>query len=200
MKKLLIGTKNPGKVHEFSLFLKEFSLVSLRDIGIDQDVNETGETFEENSQKKALYYSQLSGLPTLSDDGGLEIDALNGAPGVKSRRWLGYEASDEELKTHLRKIIDTLAENKRTARFTTVVSFALPDGSIWSERGEVRGLLMDNGKTKDFPGYPFRSYFYLPEIEKYYYESELTLSERNRYNHRHIALSHLLPKIRQHIV
>lgn len=199
MQKLLIATKNPGKIHELSLFLKDLPVVSLRDIGIDDDVDEDGNTFEENSQKKALFYATRSGLPSLSDDGGLEIDALNGQPGVKSRRWLGYEAGDEELKNHLRSVIDSLPEDNRTARFTTVVSFALPNGNVWSHRGEVTGMLLDNGRTKDIEGYPFRSYFFLPQINKYYYETELTPDERKRFNHRHIALSKLLPIIRQHI-
>lgn len=200
MRKLLVATKNPGKLHEFSLFLSGFDLVSLNTLGIVDDVEEDLETFEENSQKKALFYSKLSGLPTLSDDGGLEIDALGGQPGVKSRRWLGYEATDEQLKKHLRDVLETLPNEKRTARFTTVVSFALPDGTVWSERGEVSGVLQDNGKTKDFKGYPFRSYFYLPQIQKYYYESDMTLEEREMYNHRHIALLKLLPVIKDHLI
>lgn len=199
MKKLLIATKNPGKLHEFSIFLKEFNVISLEDIGIREDVEEDGSTFEENSQKKALFYSKLSGLPSLSDDGGLEIDALHGEPGVKSRRWLGYEGTDEELKNHLKKVMMSLPDDKRSARFTTVVSFALPSGSIWSERGEVQGILQDNGNTRDFEGYPFRSYFYLPEIQKYYYETDMTEEERNVYNHRHIALSKLLPIIKREL-
>lgn len=199
MQKLLIATKNPGKIKEFSSFLKDFDIVALSDIGISDDVSEDGKTFKENSQKKALFYAKLSGIPSLSDDGGLEIDALGGQPGVKSRRWLGYEASDEELKQHLRKVIDSLPEDKRYASFTTVVSFALPDGNVWSERGEVKGVLQDNGNTKDFEGYPFRSYFYLPELSKYYYETELTKDELKAYNHRHIALSKLIPVIKYHL-
>lgn len=157
MKKLLIATKNPGKLKELSAFLKGFDVVSLNDIGISEDVVEDGKTFEENSQKKALFYAKLSGLPSLSDDGGLEIDALNGEPGIKSRRWLGYEATDEELKDHVRKVILTLPKDKRSARFTTVVSFALPDKRVWSERGEVKGILSVETKGKDMKGYPFRS-------------------------------------------
>jgi len=195
MRKLLIATKNPGKLHEFSIFLTEFDIVSLSDIGIDKDVDEDGKTFEENSQKKALFYAKLSGFPSLSDDGGLEIDALGGQPGVKSRRWLGHEGTDEELKTHLWKVMNSLPLDTRSARFTTVVSFALPTGQVWSERGEVKGILMDNGKTRDFVGYPFRSYFYLPQIQKYYYESELSPEEQKRFNHRHIALMKLFPTI-----
>lgn len=199
MKKLLIATKNPGKLSELSSFLKEFGTVSLLDIGIDDDVVEDGTTFEENSQKKALYYASISKLPTLSDDGGLEIDALNGEPGVRSRRWLGYEGTDEELKEHLRNVIASLPENNRTARFTTVLSFALPDGQVWSERGEVLGTLSLNTKGKDLKGYPYRSYFYLPQIKKFYHESDLSNDEIKLVNHRHHALTKILPIIRNHL-
>ena len=150
MQKLLIATKNPGKLTELSEFLKEFETVSLTDIGIDEDVEEDGKTFEENSQKKALFYANRSHLPTLSDDGGLEIDALGGQPGVRSRRWLGHEGTDEELKAHLRDVIKNLPEDKRSARFTTVLSFALPSGQVWSERAEVLGELSLNTRGKDF--------------------------------------------------
>jgi len=99
VKKLLIATKNQGKVGEFKEFLKDlpFKIVSLKDLKIKEDIDEDGKTYEENSQKKALFFAKLTNLPVISDDGGIEIDALNGAPGVRSRRWLGYEATDEEL-------------------------------------------------------------------------------------------------------
>ncbi|OGH16878.1 MAG: hypothetical protein A3C97_02300 [Candidatus Levybacteria bacterium RIFCSPHIGHO2_02_FULL_37_11] len=99
MKKLLIATKNQGKLKEISDFLSDLPLqtVSLSDIGIEDDFEETGKTYKENSQNKAIFYAKKSGLPAIADDGGIEINALNGAPGVKSRRWLGRKASDEEL-------------------------------------------------------------------------------------------------------
>ena len=87
-KKLLIATNNPGKLKEYKKLLKDLPLkiVSLKNLGIKNKVDENAKTFEENAVKKAEFYSQLTGLPTLSDDGGLEIDYLNGEPGVKSRR------------------------------------------------------------------------------------------------------------------
>src|SRR5882762_3706118 len=99
MKKLLIATTNKGKLQEIGEFLKDLSvqLVSLKDVGITQDVEEDGQSYEENAQKKALFYSKVSKLPAVADDGGLEINALGGAPGLKSRRWLGHEGTDEEL-------------------------------------------------------------------------------------------------------
>ena len=198
MKKLLLATRNPGKQLELSAFLVSFKVASLADVGIDDEVEEDGKTFEDNSQKKALFYARLSGLPTISDDGGLEIDALNGEPGVRSRRWLGYEGTDQELREHLRKVVASLPYDRRSARFVTVVSLALPDGQIWSERGEIAGVLKEPESRDHMEGYPFRSFFYLPEIKKFYHESELNPSEMKVYNHRYKAIRKLFPLIKKH--
>jgi len=197
MKQLLLATTNKGKIEEIGNFLKDLSiqLVSLKDVGLTLDVKETGKTYKENSQKKALFYARLSGLPSISDDGGLEITALNGAPGIKSRRWLGYEADDEELIEYMKKVAKELPENNRSAKFVTVVSFALPDGRVWSERGEVKGIIAREPHLKFLKGYPYRSFFYLPEIKKFYHESELTQEETKKYNHRYKAIFSLRPKI-----
>src|SRR3989344_1901983 len=106
MKKILIATKNKGKIAELSSFISKlnFKVLSLKDVGIKEDVEETATSYEENSKKKALFYAKRSGLPAISDDGGLEISALGGAPGIKSRRWLGYEAKDKELIEYMKKI------------------------------------------------------------------------------------------------
>lgn len=190
MKKLLIATKNPGKVAEISKFLKDLKLetVSLKDLGIKQDIEENEKTYEANSRKKALFFSKLSNLPTIGDDGGLEIDFLNGEPGIKSRRWLGYEATDEELIEHLKKVAKTIPQNNAGARFVDFISFAMPDGHIWSNGGELRGIVKYNPKLRILRGYPFRSFFYIPEIKKYYHENELDEEEEKIYNHRYKAL------------
>src|SRR3990167_2037422 len=113
MKKLLIATTNTGKLREYKDFLSDLpvKLVSLKDIGITDDVEEKGKTYEENSRAKALFYARKSGLPAISDDGGIEIHALNNEPGIKSRRWLGYEASDEDLVKHMIQVSQKLPEN-----------------------------------------------------------------------------------------
>lgn len=190
MKKLLIATKNPGKIAEISKFLKDLKLeiISLKDLGGKQDIEENEKTYEANSQKKALFFAKLTNLPAIGDDGGLEINALGGEPGLKSRRWLGYEASDEELIEHLKKISKTLPKNNLGARFVDVISFALPDGRVWSSGGEVKGIIKYNQNLKILKGYPFRSFFYIPEIEKYYHENELDEEEEKIYNHRYKAL------------
>jgi XTP/dITP diphosphohydrolase len=193
MKKLLIATRNRGKVGEFKEFLKglPFTIVSLKDLNIIQDIEEDGKTYQENSQKKALFFAKLSNLPTIADDGGIEIVALNNEPGIRSRRWLGYEATDEELIRHMLKISKALPKDNRQAFFRTVVSFALPNGKVWSVNGEVEGEISDKPYLKLLKGYPYRSFFFLPKINKFYHEGELTPKEQKLYNHRYKAVQKL---------
>lgn len=199
MKKLLIATTNPGKVRELSEFLKDLpiELVSLANVGIDQDVEEDGKTYQENAEKKAKFYAKLSGLPAVADDGGLEIDALNGEPGIHSRRWLGYAATDKELVDHMIKVAKELPADNRKARFITVDCLALPSGEAYCEEGTVDGIIAEKPLLKLLEGYPYRSFFYLPKVQKYYHESELTDEEMKQYNHRYMAIEKLKTKIRE---
>lgn len=197
MKKLLIATTNKGKIKELTEFLSDLpvQLLSLKDAGITVDVEEKGQNYEENSRAKALFYSNKSGLPAIADDGGLEISALGGAPGLHSRRWLGYSATDEELIRHLSKVAKELPDKNRDAYFRTVISFARPDGKVWSVGGEVKGIIAKKPLSKILKGYPYRSFFFLPDIDKYYHESELTSEEEKLYNHRYKAIQKLKPII-----
>jgi XTP/dITP diphosphohydrolase len=201
MQKLLIATKNKGKIKEIGNFLKDLpvQLVSLKDVGITEEVVEDGTTYEENSRKKALFYANLSHLPSISDDGGLEIDALGGMPGLKSRRWLGYEGTDEELMEHLQKVSRKLPEENRYAKFITVVTFALPSGRYWSKKGVVCGIIAKEPHKKILRGYPYRSFFYLTDIQKFYHENELTEDETREYNHRWKAINALKQIIKKEL-
>lgn len=200
MQQLLIATTNKGKVQELRQFLSDLpvKLVSLADVGIVNDVEEDGETYEENSQKKALFYAEKSGLPAIADDGGLEIDALGGLPGIKSRRWV-RDGSDEAIITHMRGIAKRLPKDNRNARFVTVVSFALPNGNVWSGKGTVDGIIAKRPLMKLLHGYPYRSFFFLPTIQKYYHESELPEEQMKKYNHRLQAIQKLMPVIVKHL-
>lgn len=196
--KLLIATRNAGKLKEISSFLKDLPLriVSLNDIGITDDIEETGKTYKENSQLKALFYSKKSGLPAIADDGGIEILALKGAPGIKSRRWLGKDSTEEKIIKRMIKLAKDLPNNKRKAVFKTVISFALPNGKIYSAEGEVEGIIAKKPYPKTLKGYPYRSFFYLPKIKKYYHEDQLTNEEQRMYNHRYKSIQKLKPILR----
>ena len=197
MNKLLIATTNPGKLREYSDFLSDMpvQLLSLNDVGIIDDVEETGKNYEENSQMKALFYAKKSGLPSIADDGGIEIEALNNEPGIRSRRWLGHNSTDQDLVNHMIKVSKQLPENNRRAVFKLIVSLALPNGKVYSQYGEVKGIIAKKPHLKLLQGYPYRSFFYLPKLKKYYHESELTKEEMKKYNHRYKAINKLKPII-----
>ena len=193
MQKLLIATTNRGKLQELKNFLSDLpvQLVSLSDVGIAQDVEETGKTYKENSQKKALFYAKKSGLPAISDDGGLEIAALNGEPGIHSRRWLGDGVSEEELIEHMKKVAKELPDDNRNARFIAVLSLGLPNGKVWSVEGKIDGIVAKEPQMNMIKGLPYRSFFYIPQIDKYYQDEQLTEKEQKEYNHRYKAIREL---------
>jgi len=200
MQKLLIATTNPGKLDEIRHFLSDLpcTLVSLGDEGITETVTETGETFDENARIKASFYAKLSGLPTIADDGGFEIDALGGEPGVHSHRWVdpNRESNDEELIAYTFKRLKDVPEGKRGAQLGLVLALAAPGGAITATtKAAVRGVVpMEPSKTRH-EGFPYRSILLLPDINKFYDHKALTSEETQRYNHRKHALEELKPAI-----
>ncbi len=203
MKKLLIATTNPGKLSEIKFFLQDLplELVSLADLEIKDQPEETGQTFEENAVLKAKFYAKISGLPTLADDGGLEIDALNGEPGVKSRRWInGLESSDEELINYTLEKLKGVPLEKRGTQIRGAIALVFPDGKVYISVGEVRGIIAEKAYSKREAGFPFRSLLYLPELKKFYCYSDLTLEEQQQYNHRDKMLKKLKPIIYEYVI
>lgn len=197
--KILLATTNKGKIKELSTFLSglPIELISLKNVGITQEVEETGTTYEENSRLKAITYAKLSNLPAISDDGGLEIAGLNGEPGVQSRYWAGPEGRDEDIVEKMKKVAKELPDENRAATFRTVITLALPSGEFWQVNGKVDGVIVKEPLKSILQGYPYRSFFYLPEIEKYYHESELTKEEEKAYNHRYKAIGKLKPLLKK---
>lgn len=201
MHKLLIATHNKAKIFELKQFLADLPVefVSLSDMGIDRGVVEGGKTYEENAKKKALFFAELTGLPAIADDGGIEIAALDGEPGIKSKRWLGYDATDGQLQAHMAKVARELPDGNRHASFVLALALALPDGRVWSTDGRVDGVIAEKPYKRYFRGFPFRLYFYLPEIKKYYHEKDLSPEEMKTYNHRFKAVEKLKPIIRREL-
>ncbi len=201
--KLLIATTNPGKLAEILRFLSDIpvELVSLDDIGIKERVEETGKTFEENAILKAKFYAAKSGLPTIGDDGGFEIDALGGEPGVKSHRWIhgDREDSDEELIEYTFRKMKGLPPSKRGAQLRAVLAFALPTGEVYTATAATRGIVPEQPSIDRVAGFPYRSILFIPEIQKYYNQDALTEEENIRYNHRRKALEELKPFIIKYV-
>ena len=203
MKKLLVATSNPGKFAEIRRLLSDLPLkvVSLKDLGIKEKVEEDKKTFKENAIKKAQFYAKRSLLPTIADDGGLEIDFLKGAPGVRSRRWIdGKDSSDEELIRYALKKLKGVPVEKRGVRLRAVLALAFPDGQVFTSEGKIRGVIAEKASKYRFPGYPFRSLLFIPEIKKFYNEKELSWKEEEKYNHRRKALKKIKKIIREKIL
>ena len=189
--KLLIATRNPGKMREYRGLLRDapFQLVSLDDLGIADDVEETGETFAENARLKAGSYARLSSMLTLSDDSGLEVDALGGDPGVRSARYGGDSGfSDQDRVGLLLHNLEGVPWQKRTARFRCFTAiYRPPDGPDPTESMEVTCVVgsvagMIQYEPEGGEGFGYDPIFYLPSYRRTM--AQLPLEEKNRISHR----------------
>lgn len=182
--RLLIATGNSGKMREYSELLSglPFELVSLKDLSISHEVDETGETFEENAWLKASEYAALSGILTLADDSGLEVDAINGEPGVRSARYGGDAcASDQDRVNLLLKNLENIPWEERTARFRCVIAVADSGGiEVTQAEGSVAGMIQYYPQGND--GFGYDPVFYLPSYDKTL--AEISLEEKNQLSHR----------------
>ncbi len=200
MNKLLVATTNRAKFDEFATYLKPLgvSTVSLEDIGITEQPIEDAETFEENSLIKANFYWQRSeGVPTLTDDGGLEIDALNGQSGVHSRRIDGIDRTDEELKRIILERVHGLPDDRRSARLRIVVTLRVSADRNFQTESSVEGMIRDSTLSAS-PGFPYRAILWIPRYTKFY--GECSAEEYAAINHRKKAIEHLTPYIKQYVL
>ena len=182
MQKLLIATHNSGKLEEYRSLLADLALdvVSLEAAGIDFDVEETGSTFAENAILKARTYAQASGLWTWADDSGLEVDALNGRPGIYSARYAGPDASDEDRYRKLIAELEQLAADNWHARFRCVVALATPDGRVETIGDTVEGIIIDAPRGDH--GFGYDPVFFMPERDATM--AELPAEIKNQISHR----------------
>jgi XTP/dITP diphosphohydrolase len=194
--KLLVATNNPGKLEEYRGLLGDFPLeiTNLRAEGIDFEPEETGLTFEENAVLKARAFAETSGLLTLADDSGLEIDALEGAPGVHSARYGGTRRGEDVRRYEivLRQLED-VPWDQRTARFRCVVAVALPGGPIHTAQGSVEGYI--NFEPRGEHGFGYDPVFFIPDHDCTM--AQLPPETKNRISHRARAAQAALPIIRQ---
>ena len=187
MSKLLIATHNNKKFTELKSLLRStsFDLISLSDIGITEEVNETGTTFEQNACLKAKGYLHLSGLPTLADDSGLEVEALNWEPGVYSARYGGPSASDQDRVELILRYLAQSGDKNRRAQFRCVVALAFPENPLEVYNGICKGEITTIPRGEN--GFGYDPIFFIPHLNKTL--AELTKEEKNKISHRSAAIS-----------
>jgi XTP/dITP diphosphohydrolase len=198
VKRILIATSNAGKLRDFAAAAKAHGVEvsGLPDFASLPTVVEDGNTFEENARKKAEFYSRSApGYVVLADDSGIEIDALNGAPGVHSARYAAEEphkaefnTEDEENNARVLRELRGVPPEKRTGRFVCVIVAARNGSTLATFRGEAEGLILDKPRGTD--GFGYDPLFYFPSIKKAF--AELTPQEKAQYSHRGAALRKFL--------
>lgn len=195
MQQLLIATSNQHKFDEYVAMLRDlpFELVSLKDVGITDDVAETGDTFTANAQIKAEAYSQQSGMLTLADDSGLEIFALGGAPGVYSARYGGVTGA-AQLQLVLKQL-DGVPFHERMARFVCVIAIVAPGQPTRFAEGTLSGVI--DTQPKGQYGFGYDPIFYVLDYGKTL--AELTPDQKNVISHRARALQHARSILQQAI-
>ena len=184
---LVIATRNKGKTTEIKDLLKEFpvAIKNLDDFGTIPKVEEDGESFDENAFKKASFAARILGLPSLADDSGLVVEALEGSPGVYSARYAGQNATDEEKCLKLLK--EMAGKTNRIAAFECVLSIAVPTGPALTYEGRCEGLITEKPAGQN--GFGYDPVFYYPPLGKTF--AQLSRQEKNRVSHRGRAFREL---------
>ena len=194
MNRILIATTNAAKLAEYRILLRQMNIdlepLSLADAGIAEVPEETGQTFRDNALLKARFYFAHSKMPTLADDGGLEVDALGGEPGVRSHRWLGPEAStDRALAEEVIRRMEGIEKPHRTARIRAALALIYnAEGNACEVIAEdaIEGLIAPRIFPEVRPGFPYRAVLWLPE--RACYIGELGDEEEARISQRKKAL------------
>ena len=195
--KIIYGTSNQAKIAQVKDYLDykniDVEILSLKDIGFNEEIDENGTTFEENAIIKAMQVAKTLGIPALADDSGLEIDYLNKEPGIYSARYMGH---DTPYAIKNQKILDKLRdvpEEKRTARFVCAMALALPDGTTRTAQATMEGRI--GYEIKGENGFGYDPIFYLPEFGKS--SAEISPEQKNRISHRGKALRMMKDKIKE---
>lgn len=186
---LVIGTSNPGKLREIMEVLggDGLKIVSAGELGLNHDIDESGETYRENAEKKARHYFGQTGILTLAEDSGIVVDALAGELGVKTRRWgAGEKANDEEWIEYFLNALKDVPAEKRTARFICCAALLDGSGEVEFFEGVTEGVITHGLETAILPGIPISSCFIPVGYDKVY--AALSVEEKNRVSHRGKAM------------
>lgn len=185
MKSIILASNNKDKVKEVKEILKGYYIISMKEAGIDVDIEENGTTFEENALIKARAIMKLTGQITMADDSGLEIDYLNKAPGVYSARFMGHDTSYDIKNKALIQKLEGVKGSDRSGRFVCAIAVCFPDGSEIVKRGTMEGLIAEEIKGDN--GFGYDPIVYLPEYGRT--SGELAPEEKNKISHRGKALA-----------
>lgn len=186
---VIVATKNAHKLSEMAALLDgvcDIELKSMKDIGLDIEIEENGTTFEENAKIKAREVCRITGKPAIADDSGLCVDFLSGEPGIYSARYAsenGENASDDANNRKLLEKLKGVPESDRTARFVSAVALVLPDGRELCAIGTCEGIIMREERGNG--GFGYDPLFFCPEFAKTF--GELTAEEKNSVSHRNRA-------------
>tara|TARA_Y100000780_G_C13585311_1_gene378462 strand:- start:211 stop:828 length:618 start_codon:yes stop_codon:yes gene_type:complete len=193
---IVLATQNRDKREELQEALSEFTvkILSLNDFPFIGEIEEVGQTLLENSMIKAKTVHNLTQLPVIADDTGLEVEALNGAPGIYSARYAGEDVTYEDNVNKLLAEMENIPLENRKAQFRTVISFVDKDRELWTE-GTIKGIIGETAKGKN--GFGYDPVFFVPELEKTF--SELSIGEKNKISHRGLAMKKFRILLREYI-
>lgn len=185
-KRLVFATGNEGKMREIRMILGDLGIpvLSMKEAGVTAEIEENGKSFEENAGIKAKAVMELTGDIVLADDSGLEIDYLDGAPGIYSARFMGEDTSYDVKNKALLEKLDGVPDEKRTARFVCAIACALPDGRILTTKAAMEGRI--GCEIKGENGFGYDPIFYLPECGCT--SAEISPEKKNELSHRGKAL------------
>ena len=195
MKKLIFATGNQGKLKEIREIMADLDVevLSMKEAGVQTEIEENGTTFEENAVIKARAVGKLTGELTLADDSGLEIDYLNKEPGVYSARYMGEDTSYHVKNASLIKRLEGVPMEQRTARFVCVIAAVFPDGRVETARGTIEGVIGYEERGEN--GFGYDPIFYVPELNCS--TAELTPGQKNEISHRGKALRKMIEILKE---
>jgi XTP/dITP diphosphohydrolase len=189
-RRLLVASSNPGKIREVRALLPpDIAVVSLRQLGLSSP-EETGATLRENADLKARHAAKASGMVALGDDSGLEVAALNGAPGLRSARFAGEPSDDARNRQALLSALRDVPRGRRDARFVCALTIATQDGTVWTSEGTLNGTILEHERGTG--GFGYDSVFLLPDGRTV---AELLDEEKNAVSHRAAAIRMILPDL-----